>query len=113
MDEKKERGPFVKKEEDFNRQERPSDLQNELDALTIIVKFKLEGHRAHDLIERIARRDKPLAKSIEEFGETPEIPNQTPYEESSEDCWNHSRRYDIKRRDARTVNTLLYRNWPG
>jgi len=105
MDEKKERGPFV--EEDFDGPERPSDLQRKFNLLTRLADLEEAGHHAHALEEAIdPTKDKAIAHEIEELG-------QTPYEEGSEDCWNSSRRYDIKRRDARTVNTLLYRNWPG
>jgi hypothetical protein len=90
MSEERECDLFV--EEDSDGQERPSDLQYRLNALTELREFEKEGHHAHALEEAIdPTEDKVIAHEIEELGKAPC---------KNPDDWSHRNRRYHKTRDA-------------
>lgn len=103
----KETGRSLSVEESIGTGERPSDLQNRLNALAELGDFEEEGHHAHALEEAIdPTEDKTIAHAIEELGETPENPGGTPCEEDESDCYKRVKSYG----PVRTYNER-YSHW--
>ena len=94
-------------EEDDDGPERPSDMQNRLDALNELREFEKQGHHAHALEEVIdPTKDKIIAHEIEELGETQEKPSEkpgnAPCEDDEDDCFRRTNKWAPQRKYQET-----------
>jgi len=81
--------------------ERPSKLQQRLNALAELGDFEREGHHAHDLEKEIdPTKGDVIAHKIEELGKT------------NDEWYKRARKYST-RKNAREALRLLYPRWPG